>query len=102
MKALILKSNQGNHAGFNRTWDIITQCDSNGIHLELSKLLDKIGDRYSLTEDETEELFNINGFEYDLTYYTPITQDEYDGGIFDGGHYGYAPSEVVAYFEETN
>ena len=35
----------------------------------------------------------------ELIYYTTITSKDYNNGIFDGGHMGYASKEIVKFFE---
>lgn len=100
MKALILKSNHGNQNGFNRKWEILNSCNSEDIFTLMTNLLDNVANEYGLSEEYVENNFSLgHSFEYDLYYYISVTQDDYDNGFFDGGHYGYANQEIINYFE---
>lgn len=98
MKTLVIKSNHGNHHGFNRKWEILEKFNKE----EDAKvyLANLHNEEKELNEDDEDFETSISGFEEDLYYYTLITQEDYDRGIFDGGHYGYASAEIIDYFEE--
>lgn len=101
MKTLIIKSNHGNHTGFNRTWSIENKCDSiEEAKIKLSEIADKIADDYGMTEKDRIDLYNgkNEALSHGLTYYSIITEEDYEWGIFDGGHMGYASQEIIDYF----
>lgn len=81
MKALLIKSNHGNHSGFNRHWFIEGKFDNEEEANE--KYLDLFGDHNDMS----------------LEYIYIINEDDYFRGIFDGGHMGYPSKEIVEYFE---
>lgn len=40
-------------------------------------------------------------YENDLYYYYVVNQDDYENGIFNGNHYGYANDSIIKIFEEN-
>lgn len=106
MKTLLLQSNHGNHSGFNRTWSIIEKFNNieeakkkcAELHNELYEVFQS--DDININYDATFES-SLDSFEYDLYYYKIISQDDYNNGIFNGGHYGYASKDIINYFENN-
>lgn len=88
MKAVVLKSNHGNHRGFNRTWTVLAEFEGN-------KEAENFLYDYLLERDFVDEEGNIDTT-YDGHHFVVFTEeDEY---LFDGGAYGYAPKEVKEFF----
>lgn len=88
MNCLVIKSNHGNHSGFNRKWEILK---------EFKDLRDGSDFLSMLKEELTGEgKFGVTSFEDDLIYYYLINEDDFD--IFDGGHFGYASKEIKEFF----
>jgi hypothetical protein len=81
MKALIIRSNHGNHHGFNRHWDILKKFNS--------------------VKEAKDEFKVITEYNDGLTlFYTyVITALDYNHDIFNGGHMGYASKEIVEFFK---
>ena len=79
MKAIIIRSNHGNHRGFDRHWDILSKHES--------------------LDDAMRAFKDVDIDENSLVYTCVITQDEYDFGVFNGEHMGYASKEIVKFFE---
>lgn len=101
MKTLLLKSNHGNHSGFNRTWEILEEFENEDLAKSVcARMHNEIKDLEESDPDFEDEHEGINGFENDLYYYTTITQEDYNKGIFNGGYYGYASDSIKKYFEE--
>lgn len=92
MKALVLKSNHGNHTGFNRTWDVLES-------FEDESLAQDFLNNYLIERDLVDEDGNPDP-SYDGYRYVVITEDDYNRGIFDGGSYGYANKTIVSFFED--
>ena len=81
----LLESNQGNHTGFNRTWEIIVNSDDKSLLLKkLESIALNSSDNYSIDEltgniiddcNNTQYELGVEAFEHDLVYYT-IENDE--------------------------
>lgn len=98
MKTLAIKSNHGNHQGFNRTWKVLESFTNEESAQEfLANLHNEVKE---INEEHEDFETSTSGFEDDLYYYTTITQDDYDKGVFNGGHYGHASDEIISFFEE--
>lgn len=112
MKNIALKSNHGNHSGFNRKWEIL------GTSEDINELKEILFSQASSCSDYTESdgngnvidnsrdgeiLYSLNddSFNYDGRYYLIVTESEYFADRFNGGYMGYAPKAVVDYFEEN-
>lgn len=99
MKAIVIKSNHGNHTGFNRKWEIL----NNGYAFSsveeaieyLNQIIDECEDHIP-EEDKTSK--DLKGYEYDLYYYYVVTKDQYEDGFFSGGHYGYSSNAIEEIF----
>lgn len=97
MKTLLLKSNHGNHSGFNRKWEVLESFDNEyDATTSCAELYNQLNEIDDVHEDYEKEL---TSFWYDGYSYIVITQDDYNGGIFNGGGMGYTPKEVVGFFE---
>ena len=88
MKAVVLKSNHGNHTGFNRKWTVLDKFEDN-------KEAENFLYNYLLERDFVDEDGNIDPC-YDGYHFVVITEE--DELLFSGGHYGYAPKEVKEFF----
>lgn len=100
MKTLIIKSNHGNHSGYNRKWTILEEFeDWNDFNSPLTKLASIYNDIKDLDEDNEEYEYSLSSFEDDLCYYYVVTEEDYHNGFFNGGHYGYASDEIIEFFE---
>jgi len=89
MKALIIKSNHGNHTGFNRNWTLISKYKK--IHLAKNEL------KYFAKEDG--EKISKDGKSYcfdNLTMYKIITKKDIES--FNGNYMGYLPKFVKEFF----
>ena len=92
MKTLVIKSNHGNHTGYNRTWEILSKHDTiKEARKELCEIAKELDDTIKCTKKY------LDSFEYDLHYYRVITRTDLD--LFTGGHYGYMPNEVKEFFK---
>lgn len=110
MKNILLKSNHGNHSGFNRKYEILDQSeDINDLKSLLRDQALRCSDDMSLDENgnvidgsrDQEVLLSHDEdrFVYDGRFFIIVTQDMYDQGFFNGSCYGYANKGVVDYFE---
>lgn len=104
MKTIVIKSNHGNHTGFNRLWEVLN-CgwgfDSEEDAKEyLGKVADEVDEQYDGETDSFMHHGPIHSFEYDLCYYYVVTQDDYQNGWFDGGHHGCANLFIKHIFEQ--
>lgn len=85
---MVLKSNHGNHQGFNRTWAILSEHDD---EKEAETFLyDYLLERDIIDEDGEPDRT------YDGYHFTVITED--DESLFNGGIYGYANKEIKEFF----
>lgn len=112
MKSIALKSNHGNHSGFNRKWEVLAKSENVD---ELKEILFTYAERCSdYTESDGngnvidnsrdgEILYSLkdDSFNYDGRCYVIVTESEYFADIFSGNYMGYAPKEVVDYFENN-
>ena len=87
MKALVIKSNHGNHRGFNRKWTILAEFNNRE---EAQKFLYDYLLRNDLTDEDGETDTSYDGRHY-------IVVDEGDELLFDGGGYGYASREMAEF-----
>lgn len=109
MKAILIKSNHGNHSGFNVKWTVLDKSD------DLDYLLNKIKEHAlrvsdNVTEDENGNVIDLssnskvllskneNLFSSDGVRYRIVTQDDYDNNFFNSNS-GYANSEINDYFK---
>lgn len=109
MKAIVIKSNHGNHTGFNRKWELIAVVDTvkeareelvqqsiycvdgcNDWIMRNGRMWNTANKEYLYTTDR-------DSFSEDLRTYTFVTQNEVET-FFDGGHNGYMPSFIVKEF----
>ena len=101
MKTLLLKSNHGNHSGFNVKWELLGVFNS----LKEGKkgLIDAsfdLSDEHVLRHNRAFDIDNKKyictntdkSFSYDGRKYMLVTKDDID--LFNGGTYGYLPNEV--------
>lgn len=88
MKALVIKSNHGNHQGFNRTWKVLADFES-------EKEAETFLYDYLLERDFVDEDGEPNTA-YDSYQFLVITED--DEFLFNGGSYGYANKEMKEFF----
>lgn len=105
MTTIVIKSNHGNHTGFNRKWEVLNGGDSFDSEIQAMRYLAGIADEEDEQYDEEKEEFVLHGpigsFNYDLYYYAVVTQSDYDNGFFDGGHNGYANKKIKDIFEPS-
>ena len=100
MKSIVIKSNQGNHSGFNRQWEILNGGYAfNTIEEALSYCAHRHNDIKELSEEDEDYRASCQGFEDDLCYYYVVTQDEYVNGFFNGNHHGYVNQAIIDIFE---
>jgi len=90
MKALIIKSNHGNHSGFNRKWSLISKHQNiKSSKSELKKLA---------KEDEEKVSKDGKSYNYDnLTMVKIITKNDIES--FNGNYMGYLPLFVKEFFK---
>ncbi len=102
MKTLLIKSNQGNHSGFNRKYSLLEVCgtlkeakealikasfDLSDDHIVRNgRAFDANSGRYVCTN--SDNFFNYDGYTYML-----INHNDLD--LFNGGNYGYLPANVI-------
>jgi hypothetical protein len=96
MPAVIIKSNHGNHCGYNRKWKIL----GGNVYQSRDEAMEHLADiANELEETYPPELRNdhvlIDAFEYDLYYYYVIDEFDVLSGMFNGEHMGYIPNELV-------
>lgn len=105
MKHLIIKSNSGNHSGFNVKWELIDICyNKEDVFETLLGLSFGLSDDHIIKNGRAYDPYNkefifVNGmssFRYDGCTYTSVTEETYEY-FFNGGYNGYAPKFV---FEE--
>ena len=103
MKTIVIKSNHGNHTGFNRKWEVLNSGYPFDSKEEAIKYLDAIIDECEddIPEEERTEKGGT-GYEYDLYYYNVVTQEDYENDFFSGGHYGYTNRAIKEIFETEN
>lgn len=99
----IIKSNHGNHRGYNRSWTLITT--ANDLNSARKELADQAIKRVEgcdgwilrngrMWNTHAKEYLYTNeqmGFEEDLTYFKAVKSTEVEE-FFNGGHNGYKPS----------
>ena len=92
-KWAVIKSNHGNHTGFNRKWTMLNQGFPFETLDEAIKYLNQIIDE---CEDDIEESERTEkgseSYDYDGCFYKVISSDDLDQ--FNGGHYGYLPNSI--------
>lgn len=101
-KFYFIKSNSGNHSGFNRHWQLLGESFNRKV-LEQSMIdegfglsddiVERNGRPYDLEDREyvvTNQMLKTGRFDYDGSIYMIVSGDDHD--MFDGGHYGYLPS----------
>lgn len=105
----LLKSNKGNHTGFNRTWEVI---DANVSAEKLIKKLSNIAlncsDNHTLNDkgyvvDDNDNIHyeNTYAFEHDLIYYTIESDDDMDKlEQYSTGHRSGIFSAIKSYKEQ--
>lgn len=101
MKSIVIKSNHGNHSGFNRKWEVLNHGYPFRSREDAITYLDAIIDE---CEDDIPEGQRTekgqDSYENDLFYYNVVTEREYEGGFFDGSHHGYVNAAIEAAFKE--
>jgi hypothetical protein len=102
MKTLLIKSNHGNHSGFNVKYTLLSVCydlrdgkeelikasfDLSDNHVfRNGRAYDKSNQRYICTNKDTS-------FTYDGCNYMLINKNDLD--LFNGGSYGYLSNEIL-------
>jgi hypothetical protein len=101
----IIKSNQGNHTGFNRRWELMDVCPSKDEASEkLFQLALYASDDNMIMEDDSRSIIDNNSgeevyhlkedyFNYDGRQYRAITNIDIDS--FNGGVNGYLNNEII-------
>jgi hypothetical protein len=102
MKTIVIKSNHGNHTGFNRKWEVLNSGYPFDSKEEAISYLDNIIIELEQDlEDSEKSNLGLTGYEYDLCYYAVLTEDEYNDDFypfFDGGHHGYVNEQIESIF----
>jgi hypothetical protein len=107
MKSIVIKSNQGNHTGYNRKWYNIEECETikeakkvlKSLAYDLSdNIVERNGAPYDKNSDEFIYSNNMKNFNYDGVNYWIITKE--DLYMFDGGSFGHMPSFISEYFNK--
>lgn len=105
MKYYVIKSNSGNHTGFNRKWSLIAECttlrDAKSELINASLNLDDNhilinGRAYDRDDQEYVCTNSMDSFYYDGCTYAIVPEDEIEHK-FNGGHYGYTPEFMTNY-----
>lgn len=105
----LLKSNKGNHTGFNRTWEVIdANVSADKLIKKLSNIALDCSDNYTLDDkgyvvDDcgNVQYENTYGFENDLIYYTIESDDDMDKlEQYSMGHYFGIYSAINNYKEQ--
>ena len=107
MKTLLIKSNHGNHSGFNVKYTLLEVCnnikeakkqlinasfDLSDDHIERNgRAFDTDNQRYICKNSDSS--FNYDGYTYLL-----INKNDLD--LFDGGSYGYLSNEILKELED--
>ena len=103
MKTIVIKSNHGNHEGFNRKWQILNGGYSFETIDEAQAYLASIADDEDpIFNSETEDFeprISLSSWHEDLHYYYVVTEEDYNTGFFDGGSRGYATEAIKSIFE---
>lgn len=101
MKTIVIKSNHGNHTGFNRKWEVLNSgyaFDSEKQAIEyLNNIIDECEDDI-MEDDRTSH--GLKGYEHDLYYYYVVTREDYENDCFDGGHHGYVSKQIEEIFAD--
>ena len=105
----LLKSNQGNHTGFNRYWEVIdTNESAEKLINKLSDIALSCSDNYSLNDkghvvDDNDNIQyeNTYAFEHNLIYYTIESDDDMDKlEQYSTGHRSGIFSAIKSYKEQ--
>lgn len=103
MKCYVIKSNSGNHSGFNRKWELIDECysikEAKKILLEQAfnvsdDIIERNGAAYDLSRKEYLYTKKDKFFQYDGKKYMIVTRKDVDNNIFNGGPMGYKPKFI--------
>ena len=79
MKTAIIKSNHGNHQGFNKKWSLEYTGKMKEAKVKIKQYSEDIEDGYSVII---------------------VTQKDINSDLFNGGYYGYFPSCLQPYFKQ--
>lgn len=92
MKALIIKSNNGNHSGFDRKWSELSRHNS----VKEARAMIK-----AYAQDDGEKIDKDGkGYTYDsLTTIVVLTKNDVEQGFFNGTYHGYEPKFITDYFK---
>ncbi|MCD8176729.1 MAG: hypothetical protein LUE98_04615 [Tannerellaceae bacterium] len=101
-KYYFIKSNHGNHTGFNRSWTLLSESNSRkeleremlykGFDLS-DDIVERNGRPYDMNTKQyivTNKMIKNGVFDYDGCMYMIISKK--DTHIFNGGHFGHLPS----------
>ena len=106
MTYLVIKSNQGNHSGFNRKWELLKSCSSyQDAHSALVDYSLDLDDNHSIRNgrayDSSNKMYiftnDMSSFVYDGVTYAILAKDDVES-FFDGGSNGYVPQFVIDEF----
>lgn len=109
-KNICIKSNHGNHSGFNRKWEVLGKSENieelktilmeNALRCSDDITTNENGEAIDLSRNE-EILYNgvDDSFNYDGRIYVIVTESEFFADFFNGGSFGYASREISEYFE---
>lgn len=102
MKTLLIKSNQGNHSGFNVKYTLLEVCDNlKEAKKELIKASFDLSDDHVIRngrafDTNSKRYICVNSdtsFTYDGYTYMLINKNDLD--LFNMGSYGYLPNEII-------
>lgn len=107
MKTLLIKSNHGNHSGFNVKYTLLEVCNNlKDAKKELLKASFDLSDdhvyRNGRSYDTNNQIYictnKDTSFTYDGYAYMLINKNDLD--LFDGGSYGYLSNEIINQLED--
>lgn len=108
MNYLVIKSNHGNHTGFNRKWEVLDEVstleDAQDILLDAAFgcsdniIVDGNGLPYDINSNHVLYDGKCESFSYDGRTYMIISENDQD--LFNGGSYGYMSNKIQAFFSQ--
>ena len=107
MKTLLIKSNHGNHSGFNVKYTLLAVCvDLKDAKKELLKASFNLSDDHVMRNgrayDTNNKIYICTSkdisFNYDGHTYMLINKNDLD--LFNGGSYGYLSNEIINKLED--